>query len=42
MWQIGINYNDGTRKAINKKTKEECEEWLLSILETKKGNKILK
>lgn len=41
MWRIGVNYKNGTREAINKETKEDCEEWLLSILEKKKVTKAI-
>jgi len=33
MWRIGFTDINGNREAINKNTKEECEEWLLKMAE---------
>jgi len=41
MWRVGILYKNGKREAINKKTKEECEEWLLNKVEKKEGKKAI-
>ena len=41
MWRVAITYKNGELEAINKETKEECEEWLLNKIEKKEGKKAI-
>jgi len=41
MWRTGILKQDGTRDAVNFKTKEQCEEWILEQAELYKLKKAI-